>query len=351
MQYAGLAIKSVVMHQIVRKSSASDASPVLSDVAAPLDDANRAFIQEQIRKTLGSYARPIVEDEGTSPVPEVVRGYLANPETDPLVLSQELAKRLQDVQHTMSPGGIFVVAEASLDGMRAMLIAKLEHEQGVRASPTQLADGHTTFGIELLKDLLFTTGSKVFKVALFVAEKSSQNALSGVVVDRQMAGSSVAHFFLSTFLGCKFAERADLLTQRFHDGAQSWINGIKDPEKRGRYEVALLSELQSNHAVLSVNRFAQGHLDVEDRDDFVHGMQGTAVPLRDFDKDVALIKSKISRLKLETEAGITVLAPPESVEDGTVLIEANADETTTVTVRDRVTKMSGHSAQSKTSRR
>lgn len=347
MQYATLIIEFVIMHQILRKST-PETQPVLSDVPTPMSEDDRKYVQLRIRKALGTFARPVIEDTDTSSVPKDVRAYLNGPPEALLEVSQALAKRLQEKQPTVSPGGIFVAASASLDGARALLIAKLEHEQGVRAHPKRLEDGSTTFDIELLTDLLFTTGSKVFKVALFTSPDKPEEALTGVVADRQMSGSSVAQFFLVDFLGCKLAEKADLLTERFHNQAQSWINAVKDAEKKGRYEVALLGELQSNRTVLSVGRFAGDHLDVDDRDDFAAAMTGASVPSgRPFQKDVSLIKSRISRLKLETAAGVTVLAPAASIDDGIVSIENNADETATVVVRDRVTKFSGHGALSK----
>lgn len=202
-----------------------------------------------------------------------------------------MANLLQAVQHSISPGGIFLYGAGTLDGLPALIIAKLEHEQGVRARQTILPGGETVFDVKLLRDLLFTTGSKVYKVALFSDADVNDANVKGVVVDKQAVGSSVASYYLSQFLGCKLAERPDVLTERFHDAAQSWINDVPEPEKRGRYEVALLSELQSNRSTVSVDRFASNHLDLLDRDDFRNNMHAS-VPLREFDKDVTLIASK-----------------------------------------------------------
>jgi hypothetical protein len=336
MEFAALNIDTIVMHEIIKASRSQGATPQLSDVPTPLTDTDRAFIQERVRKALAKYARPIKEDVGISPVPDAIKAHLRKVDADPLPVSQELARRLQSAQKGVSPGGIFVFAEASMDGKRAILIAKLEHEQGVRATPTKLADGNITFGIEFLRDLLFTTASRVFKVALFVADDVTGDLMSGILVDQQMTGSSVAQFFLTDFLGCRLSEQADLLTERFYNGSQAWISTIYDPEKQARYEVALLSELQSQGKNLSANEFASHYLEAEDRDPFVHSLQGAGVPKRNFAKNTTLVKSKIKRLKLDTEGGVTVLTPVERVDDGVVSIEGDVGESARITVTDRL---------------
>jgi len=336
MKYAALVINRIIMHEIVR-GGPKGADQQLSDVPTDVSETDRVFIQERIRKALPKDARPITEESELSPVSLSIRTYLQSSDSDGVAVSRTLAKCLQESQPAVSPGGIFVFADATLDKKSALLIAKLEHQEGVRVSPTRLPSGQVTFGVELLKNLLFTTGSRVFKVALFVGEEIQDGRLNGILVDRQMAGSTVAQYFLTSFLGCRLAERSDLLTERFYTGAQSYINSISDTEKKGRYEVALLSELQSQKGTLSVLDFATEHLDIEDRDNFTHSLQGSAVPSRTFDKDSGLIKGRISKIKLNTEAGVTVLAPPETIDSGVVSIQGSTkDDSAVITIRDRL---------------
>lgn len=339
MNFGSLSIRTIAMHQVSRRADAAQ-GPILSDVATALDADQQAFLQLQFRKVLGTNARPITEDAGLSKTPDAVRAYLAS-QAALLETSQALAKELQALQPPVSPGGIFICAECEIEKVPSLLVAKLEHEYGVRAHPTQLANGQTTFTVEFLQDLLLTSGSKIFKVALFTAEAAAQPPLSGVLVDRQFAGSGVAQYFLTSFLGCKLTERADILTQSFHSASEAWINTIPDAEKKGRYQVALLSDLQSNRKTLSVDKFASEHLEVNDRDDYSAALTGAGVPRREFERDTTLIKSKIGRLRLDTKSGVMVLAPPETLEDGTVRLENHDDETTTISVRDHLQKVTG----------
>jgi len=165
-----------------------------------------------------------------------------------------------------------------------------------------------------------------------------------MLADNQIGGSSVAQYFLSEFLGCKLSERPEVLTERFLLAAHQWINKSDDAEKKGRYTVALLSELQSNSPKLSTNDFASRHLDINDRDDFANDMFGTGVPRRQFTKDTKLVASRIRSLRVDTKSGVMVVAPPEALENGVMTISDNeADEKSqsTIVIVDELSGFSG----------
>jgi hypothetical protein len=338
-EYGHLRIGTIVMHEIVNKALENE-TPVQSDVPAQMDDNQRLFIQERMRNTLGGSARPIVEDEAGAVLPPQVKKYLHDADADLVPLSKDLATLLQDVQPTASPAGLFLACACTMADSRALLIAKLEHQRGVRAPHTKLSNGNITFTIESINDLLFTSKSKIYKVALFV-EPEIDAGLTGTVVDRQMTGSSIAQYFMVDFLGCRLAERADLYTQRFFQGAQKFIDEVEDPQRKARYEVSLLSEMQRNTNTLSIDAFASDYLLDDDKDDFVAFMGDRSIPSREFDKDTTLIKSHLMRVKVDFERGVTVLAPPDEMEDGTVSLTTNADDVSTITIRDKIAKLSG----------
>jgi hypothetical protein len=71
------------------------------------------------------------------------------------------------------------------------LVAKLGHQEGVRATLTALNNGKIIFGVELLKDIYYSLMLReCSKVALFVADDIENDLLYGVLVDRQMTGSN-----------------------------------------------------------------------------------------------------------------------------------------------------------------
>jgi len=345
MRYEQVSLVSLVLHEVVQKLP-GHLEPVLSDTPSNLKPDQSLFIQSRIRGTLAGYARPVVEESGLSKAPDLVRSYFAGDE-DLVQVSRILAQHLQQCQPKISPSGIFIAAEATIEGSSALVLAKLEHERGVRANQTALPDGRKTFIVELLRDLLFTTGSKIFKVAVFPAPVPRASGISGWVVDNQSAGPHVAQYFMSTFLGCQLAEQSDVLTDRFHMGAQRWINGLANSEKKGRYEIALISELQSQQRFLSVDSFAKNHLDVADRDDFVAGLAGSGVASRPFEKDLRLVQPHLKNVRFDMDSGVVLIAPPSALEQGVVVVADNSDETSTITVTDRIQRLSSQGKSSK----
>lgn len=337
-RFAGLNIGDVVLHQVPGRASGTD-QVVLSDVATSLLSGQREYIQQRIRGALARYARPIVEIDAPQYVPDRIRSVLSVPGA--LVSeSRAIATHLSSAQPAISPGGIVVVARCSLAGVPAVLIAKLEHELGVRAQQTELANGSRTFDVQLLNDLLFTGSSKVFKVAVMMAA-DSDTPLVGHLVDTQAAGYGVAQYFVSEFLGCGLTQRADRLTEMFFDNAEKWLNRQADPEKRGRYQLALMSEMLSNVTEIAPDAFASRYLDFEDRDSFGSALASNGAPEVPFTKDTTLIQSRLGQVRVDTASGVLLAAPKERFEDGTVVVRRLDDERAEIVVTDEIAQMSG----------
>lgn len=215
-------------------------------------------------------------------------------------------------------------------------MAKVELERGIRAEPEE-SNGIITFTVSLLDDLVFGETSRVFKIGLFSsADMGDDDRLNGWAVDRQRAGPDLAGFFLHEYLGCDYARRADVITKTYFDESERWINSLQDDEKRARYEVALLSDLQSGRGEVRPQVFARDHLDEEDRDAFAASLPAD-VRRGSFTKDTKLVPLKL--VKVTTARGVKVLAEPEFVgtgDDDVVQVQQSR-----VTVRDEVTDVSG----------
>lgn len=337
MSFLSLTIQQIVIHQVPGRGSPTT-DLALSDVPSELNSGQREYIQGRVRGALAQRARPIVETADQL-FPVAARAILDDP-SQLVPQSQTVARLLHTAQPAISPGGIITVSFGTFDGAHALVVAKLEHELGVRAHQTVLSDGRKTFDVEVIRDLLFTEQSRVFKVALFPA--SSDGALlQGFMVDNQAASHSVAQYFLVDFLGCEFSERSDVLTEKFQTAAEAWINRRPDPARRGQYEIALLSEIASNSQTLSATGFASRHLDVSDRDDFEEFVRAQGVPPREFSKDVTLVANRLRQLRIDTAAGVSVLAPTDAYEDGTVTLDSREGGQAMITVRDALSRVSG----------
>lgn len=333
---AALRIESVVLHGIVKSIAGGGAAPELSDVESAVTDRIRGFLQEQIQSSL-KWGRDIVEEPGMSSLPAQVRAFW-NGESSLLACSRNLAVHLQDTQPSQSPEGLLMVADARAGKQRVFVIAKLEHERGAQAHREPDSAGNMVYNMRFLDDLFFTTGSKVFKIGYFPLGDDPTANLSGLVVDRQAQAHHVARYFRERYLGCVWKEKPELVTERFYNAVQAWIDTVPDSEKRARYQVGLLSELQSQETGLSVSGFANRHLDQEDRDPFEREAH-KVLPFREFTKAIDFVRSKILNVQLDTDTGVLVIAPPERLQDETVVVGADNIE-----IRGQVTKTSGQGA-------
>lgn len=338
-------INQIIMHHVPRAGLGDrSAAPIqLSEAPVEVAQQDRIYIQSRMRKALASgYARPVVEapDEG-SPTPALVKDLLRK-KGDLVASSQAVAQRLRDCQPGISPDGLLVMVVGTLaTTTRCVLIAKVEHEEGVRVQQATVS-GKLTYKTEYLKDLIFGAGTRVFKVGVF-AEVDAHEMLRGHVVDTQQTQHGIASFFRGGVLGCQFLERADVLTQRFLDATEKWIKRVTDPERQARYEVALLAEIQSAAKSISVPAFASQHLEPEDQDFFLSAMEGAdvrgIVP-----KDTSLVGSRIRRVKVQTVRNASVFVPTEMYEDGSVTISRDAETNISdIHLRDEVRSVTGAS--------
>jgi len=345
-QLGGLDVRQVILHEVPRARRHDDNPPpvVLSDVPAPLNDQNRGFIQERLRGALKRAGMPIVSDPTSSSlVPDIIRSYFSPTARDLVPASKELASRLRAVQTGVNSGGLLMVVDALLDGEDAMVIAKLEHERGVRAAPKGEA-GSRTFSVDYIRDLLLTDAGRVYKVGLFTAAAARSERLAGWCIDRQVAGADIAGFFLTEYLGCQLAIRPEQSTREFYEQSQNYINSrIADAELKARYEIALLAELNSPRNEITLDRFAAENLDADHRDEFVETLSQRGVPRTAFPKATELIRHRIRRVQIETARDVLVAAPPDAMRDGTVTVtgDPHAPGEVELTVRDRVVRVRG----------
>lgn len=333
------------MHPVPNGQGSEDESQLeYSEAPIELNAEDGAFIQRRLRQSLSRYARPVVEDKDVaSQVPEMVRELLVS-SNSLIEHSRVIARNLYLKQKWSSPGGLVMTVIGEHTGVRCVVIAKMEHQEGMRVEQTKNAQGLRTYKAEHLKDLILGDGTRVFKLGLFSA--SGQDLLDGHVVDDQQRFGGVADYFIE-FLGCRFRQKPDVVTERFFKTAQKFISNRSqgDPEKNATYEIALLAEMQSSSTAIQPEQFAADHLEEDDQDLFLQNLHDAGVPTNSFRKDNTLVKSKIRRMRITTDRGADVYAPPEMHADGSVAIESSNDGPSIITVRDNVKRISGASGK------
>jgi hypothetical protein len=335
----------VIMHPVPNGHGTEDDSQLeYSEAPIELNAEDSAFIQRRLRQSLSRYARPVVEDKTVeSQVPDMVRELLAY--SDSLIEhSRVIARNLYLKQKWSSPGGLVMTVIGEHAGARCVVIAKMEHQEGMRVEQTKNAEGRRTYKAEHLKDLILGDGTRVFKLGLFTA--SGQDLLDGHVVDDQQGAGAVADYFIE-FLGCEFRQKPDVVTEKFFKTTQTFISNRSqgDPEKNATYEIALLAEMQSSSTAIKPEQFALDHLEQDDQELFLQNLRDSGVPTNSFAKDTTLVKSKIRRMRISTDRGADVYAPPDMHTDGSVAIEKTDGGPSIITVRDNVKRISGASGK------
>jgi hypothetical protein len=248
--------------------------------------------------------------------------------------SQVLAQLLYDAQDRRNPEGILVVALGQLEGLPALGILKLEHERGITAEEESTAQGRV-FKIVLHEDLMLTERTVVFKGAIFRRESAKSDEIVGLASDMQVE-RNLAWFFLEKFLGCRLVTNPAKSTEDYFDAAETFIATLDDPEKRGRYEMALLTQMHTA-TVKTVDpmKFARDTLTVNETQPFLDHLKERDVSDRSFPKDTSAIDGRIKRLAYNFESGIKLMGQPEAMKQH-VRVDQPADGTARVTIEDEI---------------
>jgi hypothetical protein len=334
-----LDLTRLIVHEVPNRPVGGGGSdPILSDEDRAFESDVRDYFRDRIAESLRSAAVDVVFDPTTaSPVPALVLHGLGDPGA--LVkLSREIASHLYVSQTGVNSGGLLTVVVGSLGDSPAVAIMKLEKEEGIRVLQRR-AEGHLSFDMQFLHDLMLNKRTKVFKVGLFIQEGDGPNGVFGAVSDNQMGVTTdrdVARFFLHKFLGCRFAEEPEMVTKRLYEAAQLFINqDVHDPQDKGRYEIALVAELQNNEETFDARIFADHSLKAQHRQLFLDRVAQQGVAGQRIVKDLGMIKGILKRIQVQFESGVAVIAQPRVFEEQ-VRMTSLPDGRTRVEIEDRL---------------
>jgi hypothetical protein len=345
MNVATFTIESLIVDDVPRRLAQGEQGEelLLSEVPSALDASLRNFFTERMKRSLSRNHYEVERDtDSTSPVPDHVIELLsaAGDEADDVLVrtSRAMAQHLYSTQTGSNSPGLVIVCRGSVDGAAAVAIMKLEREDAIRVSQVQ-QDGHPTFDVEYLRDLMLGKNTGVFKAALF---KLEQAALDGLVSDAQRSDvkTEVANFFLHRFLGCRLKTAPDVATKAFFTASQEFINTLADPEKQARYEIALIAALNTPGATMTVGSVAN-QLETEDRQPYRNFLQEREAPTARFDKDTRLIAGQLRQMVFGfRESKLRLSGPPEDVER---FVRFNEAQAAPVEIHDQVKDVRGGS--------
>jgi len=310
---AALAIERVIIHDIPRKKRGSEEKPSLSDTDSPLDVDTTLHLHRKIVETIGGKSAYELDfaDPTESPVPEIVRSYTSAPRNQDQFIehSRRLANYLFELQSGSSSAGLLCVLDCTVTGRRAISILKVERESGARLNAT-MVNGKRTFKMSVVRDLLLTTGTKLFKNALFLRSGANGEFLiSGCDTQRANTNIEMAQFW-SKFLGCQMREVPRIATKRFLDINIEYIDQhIDDPVAKADWYSHVTSELTSKKRRISPRAYIDDYVPEDHRVPFEELLKQRRFPLNAFDLDTSDVKHRLRRLLYRTRNGAHVSVP------------------------------------------
>lgn len=337
-------IDTLIVHDVPRRNADGTGDPItFSEVPSDLEPELRNFFRERIIRTLNRHAFEVERDpDETSPVPQHIANVIGD-ENEVVPASQDAARHLHASQTGVNPSGLVVVCRGTVDGQLSCAILKLEHEEAIRVQQIQ-RDGHRTFNVAHLRDLMLGENTRVFKASLFTTSDGTADGIDGRVSDNQVsrgASGGVASFFLKRFLGCRLKTAPEVATREFFEASQEWINELPDPAKRGRYEVSLIAHMHEQAATVIPNTFADRNLDAGDRASYRAHLTERDAPSTRFAKDTRLIQSRIKQMSIRFQRStVRVSGNPEDV-DEYVRINAPDADAAPVEILDNVKDVRG----------
>lgn len=339
-----LTVSRVIIHEVPCRRE--NTSPVLSEIESPMDADIGQLIKERIIATVGDPTKSFeieTDPQTTSPVPGLVTAHLTTPPADVLVeSSQAMAQHLFTTQPTTSPGGLLLVILGVMLQSPALVILKLEKEEGARIVPNPAPGGKRTFDIKHYKDLILTPKTKVFKIALFTPLEDGIEALACDNQRPYAAHKALADYFLYQFLGCRMRASPNVSTKEFFDRSNDFFRQRygKDPKRYASVYLQLVSELQSNRATISPKRFASNHLPLKDQKPFVEFLEQHGIKQTSFDKNTEFLDKELTRIMYGFASGTKLILPSEDA-DQRVKLTNQPNGEVTVEFTDRLTEMKG----------
>jgi hypothetical protein len=311
-------VQRIIVHEL---PTTNEDEGVLADALSPLSREVGLFFKERLLGALNIAGTPIIFVSGhSSPVPAAVGALLGPPVSDDagfVKSSHGVARHLFSLKNKIHSAGLLCCISGTVRKMNAAVaipfvaLIKMEMQDGVRAHLKE-DDGGKHYEIEVMNDLMLTKQTKVFKVAIFAG---APTVLDAMACDNQSGrGRIVADYFLDDFLGCKFTAQPDILTMNFLDGANAHFNAnCQDPVTRSRYQSGLLAELNSTKSNVSLNGFANEHIEGPDRKAFLDAMTEIGLP-RNFQKNIGRVSHRIRRIRWDFDGEVSVSAPHDAVE-------------------------------------
>lgn len=330
-----LDIQQAIVHDIPKhKKKDFSITPTFSAKESELSTSLKDFFKESIIKALGRDRafKIIYNAKSNSPIHKCVNSILTT-EDRFVFQSKEIGQHLFNIQKGNNASGILFILKCDLSEHKVCVIMKLERDDGARLTMNEVTK---SFDISEVKDLMLTSKTKVFKIAMLVNRDNYGIDFDGDIMDFQInikERKELSSFFIDDFLGCLPYRDPKVTTQNFYNLTSVFIKtSIPDKIKQAKYLQDLNSYLQRNINILNPKEFSDEYLITSfEQDEYKAFLKTKDFDFKSFAKDLSLIKSKVEKFMVSFKNGISILGSKGTFENNVKLEELkNGDHQATV---------------------
>lgn len=347
-EFINTKIEKVAIHKIFkRETKANIIPPLYNESCSTLNSEAKRALTTRITRAFGNDAHAIqmaIDDTGEESVYQCLTEFWLTDQSDEkfLELSKKLTYMLAEAQNSrVYSDGIVIILKGTTKAINVDYIAiiKAEISDGFNV---ENSNGENL--LQYVNNLLLTGQQKLHKIGFFINTQVRGRQITARDVLAFLFDSNTAEsvadakstYFYKTFLGLKFREDADVITNKFYMGTKKFINESDwDPVEKIRLQTALHDYLVvQNNLNICMSDFANTYIREDDaKDAYLVQLEAQGIPRTAIRKDVSMLPSKKTR-KLTFENAIKLTAPIEEFGEN-VLIREDENGNTIISIRGK----------------
>ena len=333
--FNSLNVKRIIIHTINSKQNGQDSASVdFSNEILVIVENVLAIIKVRLMDAAGRNSKAFelkIEDASEGSFYDLSRNLDELSNAEFIASTSRIADLLADCQRKTSiPGGYLIIMNCTDDetNLPVQIVIKAEPHEALQFSNI---DGHSQLNV--LQKVFLSPSQKLYKIGIIYAKTDevleNLNDQFGCFLydDQFRTDTHPAEYFYKDFLGLSVGENAKIQSQRFYDKTEKFIlSNIVDTETKANLLSVLKTEFSTNeNPTVNPLNFANTNIPIANglRDSYI-GDVCQELPFS-IVKDSILIKTRLSKRKIDFPSQINVMGPEDNFDNKVVIID-NLDE-------------------------
>lgn len=334
--YNDLIITRAIIHKIIEKEPGQEtATTDPGNELMKLNDEVIGILLKRINDAAGKHSKAFVLDIENN-AEKSFYGYCKElsdqNDVDFIASTVKIAELLAESQNRSTiPGGYLLFLDCLNDSFPVYIALKAEPHEAL-----QLPSGNQQ--ITLLKEVFLSPSQKLYKFGVLAAttddlkhdsklEIINKNYTAFLFDDQFRTESRPAEYFYKHFLGFSTDKNSKIQTQRFFNSTEQFIlNNVQSEEDKLEMLDALRVEMVVNQeATITPKEFAESFFPDNGLKDRYKAVVVNELPWSTIVKDNLLVKTKLSKRKLEFSSDITLAGPNDNFMSKVKIVRSRDD--------------------------